>query len=338
MTWWLRPNGGQWTKQTSFDVSADFNLKTSSLTGWKPGFRITSSGTDQVTFNVTNFNAGRFGSAGGIRDLVVFSNEDGSPRFTGDQVYLTATCTDPQAAAYCGVFTLDLLTFTLTQVGLIMVNRGGAIQNDNAAHVIYYNDTTSKLFITSWGTPSPATAVQIFYKSVTTQDLATGANVVSGMTQLAFPVVPGSGGTYDPYVIFDGALWYMAHTIGPSVAQTFYPALSSSPDLATWSTVGSDSLAFPFEGTRLVLLASQYYLLCANVSQINIYDLSMNFVGNRMGPLIVPSGGYPPHPMMVVHGDYVYQLTFDNTLVGAVANTLGSFREFRAPRYRLIPP
>lgn len=330
LTFWQRPAGGAWTKITSYAVAATFNFKTSSLTGWKPVFWLATESSQSVAFVLDNFKVGRFGSVG-FRDPYVVVNEDGSPRITGSQVHLAATLTDPQASAYCGIFTLDLLTQTLTQTGILMVSRSGACQNDNAAQIIAYDDGTFRLFITTWGDAGgSASAIQILYKRETSLDLLSGANVVSSMAQLTLPFI-GSDGCYDPSVVKIGSLWYIAYTVGPAAPSTFYPALASSPDLVTWTGVGSDSASFPYEGTRIMSLGGQYWVMSASISKTNVYDLAMRKWGIMAS--FVQGSGSPPHPTLVPYGQFIYQVTFDNTLYLSVANTLGHYRCFRARRY-----
>jgi hypothetical protein len=330
---WRRVPGGTWTKVTTYDVSATKNFKTSDISGWKGAFWLATESSVAVTFVFDDFVIGRFGSVG-FRDPAIVSNEDGSPRFAGSHLHLTATCTDPTAAAYCGVFNLDLADGTLVQEGVIMVSRSGQIQNDNAAHLIAYDDATFRLFMTTWGNAGGSAAdIQILYKNETVLDLLSGARLVGSMTQLSLPTIPGSAGAYDPHAIKVGGTWYLAHTIGPSTPQTFYPALASSADLSSWSDVGSDPAAAPYEGTRIVPLAGAWWVLSASaLARTNVYDLTMTYQG-KMDTLAVGSGGYPPHPMLVPYGQYIYQVTFDNALFSGVANTIGHFRMFRARRY-----
>src|SRR6478609_681352 len=333
LTMWRRVPGGLWTKITSYDVTSTINFKTSSLTGWKGVFWLATQSSQSVTFVFDDFKVGRFGSVG-FRDPFIVSNEDGTARFNGSVVGLTATCTDPQAAAYCGVFTLDLVSRALTQTGVIMVNRSSSIQNDNATHLIAYDDGTYRMWITSWGNSGlGANTIQILYKNETSLNLLSGSNLVSGTTQLTMPFT-GSGGAYDASVVKIGSTWYLAYIVGPSTPNTFFPALASSSDLSTWSLVGMDSNSFPYEGSRIVKLANQYWVLAATSGSTNVYDMTMAYQGKMNSLQVV--GVNPPHPTLVPYGQYTYQVTFDTQLYSGSANTLGHFREFRARRYAVL--
>ena len=332
LTVWYKPNAGTWTKITSYDVSSLFNFKTSSLTGWKSTMWLATNNAQTVTAVFDDFKTGYFGSVG-FRDPSVVTTEDGYPIVdTSGNVKLTATLTDPQAAAYMGIFDLNILTNVINQVGIIMVNRSGACQNDNAGQIIKYNDNLYKFFITTWGNAGgPASGIQVLYKEESSLNLLSGANVVSGMTQLALSGIPSSGSAYDPWAVKIGNVWYLAYTAGPTTPSTFYPTLNSSTDLSTWTLVGSDPTAYPYEGTRITNLAGSWWVLSSSLSDTNVYDLSMRYAGKMHSPIL--SNGNPPHPTLIPFNNYVYQVTFDNTLYQSVANTLGNFMSLKSVRY-----
>ena len=331
LTFWMRPNGGTWTKITSYDVTATFNFKTQSLVGWKGVFWLATDNAQTVTAVFDNFKIGYFGSVG-FRDPVVVSRENGDPVVSNNVVTLTATLTDPQAAAYQGVMSLNLVTRVMTQVGVIMVSRAGVCQNDNAGHIIAYLDGTYRFFITTWGdVGGAADLIQVLYKNETVLNLLSGANLVSGMAQLSLQGIPAGGGAYDPHVVLRGGTWYIAYTAGPAVPATYYPVLNTSADLAAFALVGSDSAAYPYEGTRIIKTGNNYWVATASINDTNVYDLTMTYQG-KMSSLAQAAGAYPPHPMLVPTGSYVYHITFDNTLYGGVASALGRFRGFRARR------
>lgn len=334
LTFWQRPNGGTWTVITSWPLS-EIDLRTADLTAWKPGFRITSGNTVQASFNLTNFNFGPFGAVG-MRDLVPVTNEAGDPIFTGDKITLTATCEDPAAAAYCGVFTYDFVSRVLTQTGVLMVSRGGGIYNDNAAHIIDLGGTY-RFFITTWGNTGAAN-IQILYKNETVLNLLSGSRVVASMTQQTLPGL-GSGGVYDPFVIKVGSTYYLAGTVGPVAANSYYPSLWSSTDLSTWTQVGADTAAFPYEGTRIINLNGAHWVLSSHATAFaNVYDLAMVYQGKFAGFFTVAANASPPHATLVPHGQYVHQLTFDTTLYASVASTNGHVRHARARRYAAHGP
>lgn len=332
---WQRPNGGQWTVITSWALT-EIDFRTATLSGWLPGFSLATDNAQTYTTSFQAFQAGAFGGVS-IRDICVFTNPDGSPVMTGNAVRLSATLADPEGAAYCGILTFDLIARQLTHVGALFVNRtiSGTpyVINDNAAHCMAVGDGTYRLSMTTWGTPSPASAVQILHKHETVADLRTGIHVVSGMGQLSLPNIPGGGGCYDPFLVLNGSSYYLAYTVGPNSANSNYPALAESADLASWTGIGADTSAVLYEGTRIIPLAGSTWVCAGSSLDSRVYDLTMTFIG-YVSTLVEGSSraAYPPHPMFVPLGNYVYHVTFDNSEVASVNGTQGQFRLFRAVR------
>lgn len=344
---WQKPNGGSWTKITSYDVSGTFNFKTSSLTGWKPVFWLATDSVHPVTVVVSNFEYGPFGGTS-IRDICPMTSLDGTPVLSGSLVTCTATLADPTGAAYCGIVTYDLASKVLTQTGVLFVNRGSALQNDGAAHLIQDGSGGYHLFITTWGNAgSGASNINILYKHETMLNLSAGVNIIASMTQLTLPGIPSGGGTYDPFATLDGALWRLAFTVGPSSSNQYFPSLASTPDLTTYTLIGQDAASILFEGTRITKLGGTYTLLAstvvtsagltgaAGVAYVRAYDMSMNWIGNiyPRGFIDTAANNYPPHCSLIPYGAYVYWLTFDNSEQNSVSGTQGQFRVFRALRY-----
>jgi len=339
VVFYQRPNGGVWTEITSYDITSAFNLKTSSLAGWNAVFWLA---TDNAQTCTAVFQAAKVGLGGGfgIRDICPVTTLAGAPALTGSVLSLTATLTDPTGAAYCAAMSYDLLAKTLTQTGVIMVSRGGAVQNDNAAHLVQDGTGGFYAFITSWGTPSPASSVNIYAKHETVLPLLTGVNVIGSMSQLSLPNIPSSGGTYDPFAFFANGVWTLAFTYGPNSANSSYPGLATSPDLTTWTAAGQDTTAFPFEGSRVSFLGGSTTLMFSTMQSsgytlIRAYDTSMNWLGSITNFNFPENGSnpYPAHFTLIPYGEFVYWVTFDNSLVNSVSGTEGQFRVFRARRY-----
>ena len=333
----------------SYDVHTQFNFITQSLSGWKPAFGCACNAAQASTMVASLFEAGSFGGIG-IRDICPVTNTGAVPSLTGS--VLTATCTlvDPNGAAYCGVITYDLVAKTLTQVGVIFVTRstglyGAGTYNDCAAHVVLDGSGGYYFLITTWGNAGEgAQYINILYKRETSLNLLSGIVIESGMTQLTLPSVPTGGGTYDPFLVLNGSTWILAGTIGPSTANTYYPSMWSTPDLSTFTLVGSDSTKTQFEGSRITPLGGSFSAMWTNtasgVSTVRVYDLTFTFQGfMSVMPTLVDSGSplYPPHPTLIPYGNYVYHVTFDNSEVNSVNGTQGQFRVGRALRYGAEP-
>jgi hypothetical protein len=333
---WYKPDGGTWTAGPSASIVAYIDLRATDLTLWYGGWGQFSNAGGSSTWTVDNLKIGRFGHLG-FRDPTVITLEDGTPVITNDMVTLTATCTDSRAAAYMGVFTLDLVTRVLTQTGMIMVDRGSKRMNDNAGHIILADGGGYHFLITTWGDAGGAPAlIQVLYKNETVLALLSGANLVSGMTHLPLAGIPPSGGAYDPYMVKVGSTWYLAYTAGPTTPSTFYPVLNSSTNLTDWTLVGSDVAAFPYEGTRILKTAGDYWIAAGSLTDSRFYDLTMVYQGKQT--FLSLGSGNPPHPMFVPDSKYVYCVTFDNVTNGWASMTLGNLRVFRARRYTPLFP
>jgi hypothetical protein len=259
---------------------------------------------------------------------------------------MTATMTDPQGAAYDAMFTYDLVARTLTQTGATFVNRTVStpgLYNDGAAHLINDGSGGYHHFITTWGNAGTgASNINILYKHETVLNLTSGLQVEASMTQPTLPNIPSGGGDYDPHAVCPPALspnCYLAFTVGPVTASTFYPSLATATSIGagSWTAVGQDGTAQPYEGTRIWPIGGTYYVLAASNADTNVYDLSMNYLGKFSSLVTQSANSYPAHPTLVPFGNYEYYLTFDNSELGAVNGTQGNFRTFRAWRYGAHP-
>lgn len=314
--------------------SNPFGLKTRDLQNYKPGLIFATNGA--VTNTLDNWKAGRFGSYG-IRDITIVTDEVGAAQVDSGKVYATATLNDPSGAGYCGVVTVDLSTFSVAIVGVIMVDRGGARQNDVAAHLIHYPDNSSRLCISSWGNGFGG-SIQILHK-LDAADLRTGAHLVSGMTQLVMPnVVDGDDGAYDPYLVRQDTGWALAYSFTERTdfaGSPFYPCLATSTDLAAWTLVGAPSADRPYEGTKILRYQDgTYSVLAGGPSAYRAYSSTMAFLGNISAP-IDGQGVTQPHPMVFGDGSYFYMLTFNGTKPAGIsaAFTWGQLVISRAARY-----
>jgi hypothetical protein len=331
LTFWQRPSGGQWTVITSYAL-VEIDMRTTDLTTWLQGFSLATAATETYTASFASFESGSFGGVG-IRDICQVTNEDGTVPLAGSVATVSATLVDPQGAAYCGVLTYDLVSHTLTQVGVIFVSRAGGLYNDNAAHIVKDGAGGFQFFISTWGNTGAAN-INILHKHEVVLNLLSGVNVVAGMAQPVLPNIPGGGGSYDPFAVLVGGTWYLAYTIGPSAPIAYYPALASSADLATFVGVGVDPSAVPYEGTRISLMDGSYWVLAASLKNTFVYDLTMTFQGVMTSFVNNPLGTkYPPHPSLIPYQANVFQVTFNNTEIASVPGTEGQPLVFRARRY-----
>jgi hypothetical protein len=332
---------GLWQKLTSYDLTPRVDFKAEDMSQWFACFGFATPGTQLNVATYDDFKVGRFGGCG-IRDICIVNHPDGSPYFlSATTVAALATLAAPSggiSGSSQGCFIIDLEKKTFTQTGVIMVSRGGKIQNDHAASMIIEDNGDQKLCISSWGdTP---TAVKIYYKSqVAAINLLNGSNVV---TPTAF-TLPNPGGAvdyYDPYLIFKNGLYYLAYTVSTAgTGAPFYPALASCPDVnvPVWTLIGSDNTANRYEGTRILPFEGNSYVLTGGQFNMRMYDLTMTYVGivNCLSP---GDGTTQPHAMVFPYqqNNLYYLITFDQTkwpTVGGLDFSWGSHHWFASPRY-----
>jgi hypothetical protein len=334
--------GSGWTHVTGASTAAYYNFRASgNLTGWKAGFTVASDATS--TWKVADLKAGSFGTVG-TRDITIVTHEDGTPYMQGDVVTLTATCSDPSGftangGSYCGVFTLNLATNALTQVGVIMVERDGGIWNDHGAHIIYYGNGDRRLTIATWG--NYFGGVMKMMHKLTAADLLVGANVVSAMTDLALPGLSGGKSAYEGMLAYDAAnsRWLLAYAItaNTSFSGAFYPAAAYSPDLITWSLIAADTSVSSHEGTKLIVAAGAFWITAGGPAGTGtsprVYDANMVYVGG-LNATFANQPDTQPHAMIFGNGTTEYLLTFDNTRYGSASFTWGRFWVETAERYK----
>jgi hypothetical protein len=323
---------GLWQKLGGFDLTPRIDFKAEDFSQWWGAFGFATPGTNTTILTVDDFKVGRFGGVG-IRDICVVTHPDGSPFFVNDTtVAVTATLAGASggiAEASQAGFVIDLEKKTFTQTSVIMIQRGGRIQNDHAAMLIEEDNGDQKYLVSSWGdTPSP---VQVLYRALSGTDLMVGSHVITATT-LALPLVATD--YYDPFMIRKDGLYYLAYTVSSGV-NAFFPALASSPDISTWTLIGSDPTAVRYEGTRILPFRGESYVLTGGQFNMRMYDLGMNYIGivNCISP---GDGTTQPHAMIFPYGNLDTLITFDQTrwpTSGGLAFSWGSIHWYGSPRY-----
>jgi hypothetical protein len=334
---WLDTGTG-WVLQVTYDHTARYDFRTvGNLTGWKAGFTVATGSSS--AWKVSSFKAGRFGAVG-MRDMTVATNLDGSPYITGNLATFLATAPDQSGTGYCGVFTLNLDTYAITQVGAIMVQRDGKIYNDLAASCVVNSDGSQRLLISTWGNGFGG-ALKVLYGALGSGNVLSGSNVVSTLSQLTLPLGASGVGAYDPFLAYDSAnsRWLLAYTITNNTSfsgNPFYAALAYSSDLSSWTLIGADSAAIGYEGTKLLRVNGAFYNMAGGPAgsgnSSRIYSASMTYLGALNATF---SGGTvtQPHPMVFPYGDKQVLLTFDSTPYGIASFTWGRAIVHTANRY-----
>jgi hypothetical protein len=333
--WYYR--SGTWTKHVSVDITSHINFKSTDLSSWYPCFGFATPNTVTNTATFDNFRVGRFGGVG-IRDICVVTHQDGSPYYstTPSIVKALGTLAGPTngiTEASMGVFDIDLEKKTVTQTGLVMTNRSSTRQNDHAGQIIVEDNGDQHFVVSTWGDLPTPTRVHYGFQASGT-DLLTGSHIVS-TSQLNLTELPSGGGQYDPFLIKKGATWYLAYTATSTGPNTFYPALDSSANLASWSNVGKDAASLRYEGTRILPFNSQSFVLTGGQSNMRMYDLTMTYIG-LVNCMPIGDGTTQPHAMIFPYNGLNILVTFDQTTwpnPGGVSFSWGSVRWFASPRY-----
>lgn len=324
-------NKGQgWTVGTSADITAQLNFKATTYTLWKPGFEVSTPSTGNSTWVLNNFSYGAFGGIA-IRDPTIVTFVDGSPKISSGKVYLTATVAGPTAEAYWGVFTLDLTSYALDQVGVVMVNRASAVQSDLGGQIIDNNDGTFRVVTCTWGNGfGGVLAVQY---GASSSNLLSGVNVLAGQSTVTLPSTPSLGGVYDANLIKISSTWYMAYTSTTDTNFTtpqvdFHPVLASAPDVAgspgaTWTLVAEDPSGWYTEGTKFANIGGTIYIVAGNPISFRLYDGSLNYLG-ILKALSNGNLNTQPHAALFKSGSTYYNLTFDGYKYNSASFTWGN--------------
>ncbi len=331
---------GAWSYITGADLTSGvpaLDFKAEALATWFGCFGLVSDGAQAKTWTFDNFRVGRFGGTA-ARDWCVVTSEDGTPNVTAGVVKTLGTIVDPRGVGCMGLFDFDLNKKTATQRSLIMVSRGGKVQNDLAGHLILYPNGDQLLSISTWGSGSVAVRILQKLELAATQDITTGSKVVAGMTQLNLTVLPAGGSQWDPMMVLRAGTWYMAYTASGVAAYSFYPALDTSADRAVWANVGSDPAALRYEGTRILFLNGTPHVVTGGQFDMKYWSLA-TFTYEGIINLKSPGDGTTqPHAMIfpdVTSGLY-WCLTFDQQTWPAASGVnfaWGWVRLFASPLY-----
>ena len=327
--------GAGWVYKLGADVTSYYDFRTTgNLTGWNPGFTLANGGGNS-TWDFSALKAGSFGGVG-MRDQTLVTDDTGRAYFPAtDTIQFSATIPDPRGTAYCGVFTMDLLTNTLTQTAAIMVSRSGKTYNDLSAHIIRYSGGNRRMLISTWGNGFSG-SIQTLHELFTSGDVLVGANVVT-MTAITLPGQTGAlPGAYDAMMAWDGSKWVITYTLTDDTSfagNPFYPAVATSTAMSSFTLVDKDSTHTGYEGTKLINDNGEIYVMAGGPAgsgtKARVYDSSLHYMGDLN---ITLSGGADtqPHPMMFQHAGKRKIISFDNTRYGGVGFTWGHVRIYEA--------
>jgi hypothetical protein len=270
------------------------------------GVRVSSG-----TVRLSAVKAGYFGETG-LRDPHLVTYADGTPYIRHGKAYFTFT----QAGlaffetAHWGVWTIDLRTYELEQVGNLFFQRDGedAVLGDHAGHIVVDEQHDRWIVLNStWG-DFDGSNVQINYTTVRrSTDLLHGVHVLH-TRKLPLPTgqLPTAHvGQWDPCLVHIGRRWYLAF-VNASRFFVFYPALARTARGADFTEldqlVGADAAKNATEGTILQKFGDEWFLLASNgddsppaiQGQYPVYDLRMR----QVGVLDAPHPTNIPWPMV----------------------------------------
>lgn len=349
---WLNTGTG-WQMMDSLSSSSYYNFETSgNLTGWHSGWYFYGSSAT-VSYVVSAFKAGSFGGVG-IRDISLVTYPDGRPYIQGAIAYFTATTCDPVASCYDGVYTYNLSTGALTQIGVIFDSRGGFVYPDVASDLVYDPQSAEFYYVVGgWGaytTSFPPSYLDQFASS-TANPLNGGVFALSG-TEMTLPY--NSSVAYDSHLActqFDYSTdacsyWLLAFSTGSITANTALAYTTSAPSANSWTGIFNPGTPVTeiYEGDRIIRTATgaggvTYYVINGGNSSAG-YEVRQNVVYSPTGTLLgyldapLPAGGHnAPHPQLFSYGNTEYYFTFTDGLWGSTANTMGDWVVATAPKY-----
>jgi hypothetical protein len=301
------------------------------LAAYHNGFGARSS-SGAVTLG--SVRAGYFGELG-LRDPHLVTRADGTPYIRDGKAYLSFT----QAGlaffetAHWGVWTLDLRTFELEQVGNLFFQRDGAdtVLGDHAGHIVL-DEAEDRwiLAMSTWGDFS-GEGVQINYVTLPRRRNPLHGVHVLRTRRLPLPLaeLPSAHvGQWDPHLVRIDRRWYVAF-VNARAFFNFYPNLARSArgaDFTSTRLVGSDDAKVETEGPVMQKFGNRWYVMASNGDnsppeirgQYPVYDLTMTQVGildaphptNIPWPMIFPvraTGGRSRWLWVTFNGTQFYE-------------------------------
>lgn len=254
--------------------------------------------------------AGGFGQLG-LRDLRLVSDRGGAAYRDGEQLLLTATSAGPGFfdTAHTSVWALDPGTLELEHRADLFFrrpDRPGAY-GDHATHLV--RDGERWLVATStWGDfdrnrPDASVSVTL---ATTSTDLLHGRHLLD-TEPLELPTTGlTSVGVWDPHLVHTGEEWLVGY-VSARAFFVFHPVLATGPDLGSLSLRAAAHDRRATEGTTLVKVAGQWWVLASDGrdgrrgqrAAYPVLDLDLDQVGeldaaypsNLPWPTLVPDSG-----------------------------------------------
>ncbi len=170
---------------------------TATLASYGATFTGKADATGTSTISLTRFQSGYLGSVG-ISDHWWVRNLDGSPYttgggtvayFTADQAGLSALSgLDAFANTHCGVYSIDLTTLAITEVGKIFFSRNSHLYGDAATQILWdAGNSRWSVLHGSYGDWAANHFLDVLY-ATSASDLTSGAHVLTDTSTITQPL------------------------------------------------------------------------------------------------------------------------------------------------------
>jgi hypothetical protein len=244
---------------------------------------------------LASVRGGYFGQLG-LRDPHVVTYADGRPYLEDDKAYVTFTQAGLGSAdtAHWGVWTVDLDTYQLTQVGNLFFTRDrlGVVLGDHAGHLVRDEANDRWILATStWGDVGDH-SVAVYHRTLPlSTDVLHGGHVLR-TRPLPLPLDQLQSdhvGQWGPHLVKIRRRWYVAF-VNARTSSTSFPALARTRRGAEFTDlhlVGADYDKVDTSGTVLQKVGDHWWLLASNgdgspaadQGQYPVYDLHLEQVG-----------------------------------------------------------
>jgi len=132
------------------------------------------------------------------------------------------------------------------------------------------------------------------------------------------------------------ALWNLSFSLVPAGSGTFYPALASSSNLTSWSSIGTDSASTGYEESRVTLNNGNLYFMWGGPygtgNTVRVYNSAMSYQG-ALNATIGPTSIMDPGATVFGFGNTEYLFYWNQTGFNSNNFTWGPLVVQTAPRY-----
>lgn len=271
--------GDGWQLATSWNVVSAADFTAIDLTQWR--FIHFLGGTGNIVLD--DFRAGVFGQSG-LSSWYEITDETGVPMWDGREKYFavavagldTAASSAGFTTAHTAVVKYNVDTGKVTMRAKIFIKRlAGRILGDSYGPIIY--DRSANLWRFFPQTTGNFTAGASFTLHCTSKaSLLEGLHILDGAT--TFPLAAsGVDPFWDISIKKIGSTWHAAYS---TQYPNFRPTLDTAPSIdGPWTRVARDTTRVR-EGARIVDWFGTNYILYADATVVDVYDLGLVHLGS----------------------------------------------------------